>query len=102
MKIRAKIAAFGLALLSVIGMLSLAAPRAALASPTINTCDLSYKVNELRGWDTNGQYNILVWKDSAQGAIRLSGVALQDHHWAETCDGHGENGLPGCPGHLAL
>jgi hypothetical protein len=85
MKVRAKIAAYGLALLSLIGTLSLVAPQAALAD--INTCNLSYKVDELRGWDTNGAYNILVWKESAQGGIRLSGVALQGSHWAETCNG---------------
>ncbi|MGW4208509.1 hypothetical protein ACWEIJ_11040 [Lentzea sp. NPDC004789] len=87
MKVRQKIASYGIALLSLTGALALAAPQSAVAAD-IDTCDLSKKVDELRGWDTNGQYNIIVWKDSARESARLNGVVVQGNVRALDCNNH--------------
>lgn len=89
MKLRQKIAAYGLALLSLIGTLTLVAPQSAVAGG-FNTCDLSKKIDELRAWDTNNKYNFLVWKESAKESIRLNGVSATGSEHAQDCSGSGD------------
>ncbi|HEV7980342.1 hypothetical protein [Amycolatopsis sp.] len=84
MKVRQKIAAYATALLALTGALTLAAPQAASAAG-IDSCDLSKKVNELRGWDTNGKYNIVVWQESARQHSRFNGIVIQGHATARQC-----------------
>ncbi len=55
------------------------------AAAAWDSCDLSAKVNELRSWDTNDEYNILVWKESAQEHIDLKGVVLTDSAREKPC-----------------
>ncbi len=78
MKVRQKLAVRGLALLSLTAVLALAAPQAAFAAG-VDSCDLGKKVDELRGWDTNGRYNIMVWKESARQSGHFNGVDVQGH-----------------------
>jgi hypothetical protein len=63
-----------------------------------DACDLSTKVNELKAWDVNNEYNIMVWKGSAYESANLEGVVhtgsekkkpcaeftndLDPYHWA--------------------
>jgi hypothetical protein len=84
MKIRQKVAACSAALLALVGTLTLATPQAAFAAG-IDGCDLSKKVDELRGWDANGNYNIIVWKESAREHSRFNGILHQGHTTAREC-----------------
>ncbi|GAA2841254.1 hypothetical protein [Crossiella cryophila] len=85
MSIRQKVAGYGAAVLAMVGALSVAAPLAAQAE--INPCDLGVKLQELRGWDANDQYNIVVWKSTARESSHFNGIALQGHETAQECKG---------------
>ncbi|MGJ9412882.1 hypothetical protein ACHAAC_09250 [Aeromicrobium sp. CF4.19] len=49
-------------------------------------CDLSTKVDELKGWDTNNDYNIIVWKGSAIESSNLEGVVVSDSERKTPCE----------------
>ncbi|MBM6402839.1 hypothetical protein JQN72_01085 [Phycicoccus sp. CSK15P-2] len=55
------------------------------AASDFDTCDLSTKVDELRAWDTNDEYNIIVWKDSSFGSADLHGVAASGSEGKIAC-----------------
>ncbi|MER6401320.1 hypothetical protein ABT263_35565 [Kitasatospora sp. NPDC001603] len=94
MSIKNRIAAAG-AVFAALATLGVALPQAASAAPvssdevvsiaSLNACDLRSKIDEIKAWDTNGQYNIMVWKESAQGSVHLNGVVYQDHIRAREC-----------------
>jgi hypothetical protein len=52
----------------------LAAMAVTAAAMGINSCDLSNKLDELRAWDTNDKYNMIVWKASASASNDFQGV----------------------------
>ncbi|MET7878933.1 hypothetical protein ABZS52_18620 [Micromonospora profundi] len=56
------------------------------AAAAWKSCNLGAKVDELRGWDANGKYNIIVWKDSAYERANFEGVVLSGIEYAEACD----------------
>ncbi|GGK81802.1 hypothetical protein GCM10012284_14830 [Mangrovihabitans endophyticus] len=56
------------------------------ASAAWKSCDLRVKVNQLRGYDANGKFNILVWKGSAEKSIHLKGVTLNATVQRKACD----------------
>ncbi|MUL43233.1 hypothetical protein FZ103_19025 [Streptomonospora sp. PA3] len=64
-------------------------PAAAEAPATadFDACDLRVKLRELRGWDANDQYNIIVWKESARASSSFDGIVAQGHTTADECDG---------------
>ncbi|MDK1472917.1 hypothetical protein QNO07_05635 [Streptomyces sp. 549] len=84
MKTKQRAAAYGLALVAMAGALTVMSPQAAMAAD-ISPCDLSKKVQELRAWDTNGKYNIIVWKESARKSSKFNGVQVRGHTRNATC-----------------
>lgn len=50
-----------------------------------DACDLSTKVNELKAWDNNNEYNVMVWKDSAYESADLKGVELVGSEKKKPC-----------------
>ncbi|MGW4208508.1 hypothetical protein ACWEIJ_11035 [Lentzea sp. NPDC004789] len=87
---KTKMTAKGLALLTLVGALSVAAPQAAMAD-YLNTCDLSTKISELQGWGSDTSKNIMVWKASAEQSIRFSGGVSSGTIWAVPCDSYPKN-----------
>lgn len=53
-------------------------------------CDLSVKVNELKEWDQNGEYNIMVWKAGAYDSANFKGVVINDGEEHDACGNVGE------------
>ncbi|QBI54068.1 hypothetical protein [Streptomonospora litoralis] len=90
MNIAKLIAAFATAVVAVTGAAAVAAPQPAAAQPTtmaFDACDLRVKLRELRGWDANDRYNIMVWKESARASSHFDGIVSQGHTTADECDG---------------
>ncbi|MET8091241.1 hypothetical protein [Micromonospora sp. NPDC005220] len=56
------------------------------AAAAWKSCDLGVKVDELRGWDVNNKYNIMVWKLSAQESVHFEGVAFTGGTYTNECD----------------
>lgn len=56
------------------------------ASAAFDGCDLGVKLDELKAWDSEGRYNIIVWKDSAYGSADLKGVVEQGTTKEKTCE----------------
>ncbi|MET8981196.1 hypothetical protein ABZX85_36935 [Streptomyces sp. NPDC004539] len=84
MRIRQRAAAYGVALATLSGALTFMTPQTAMAAD-ISVCDLGKKVRELRAWDANHKYNIVVWKESARKSSRFKGVVVQGHTRAVPC-----------------
>jgi hypothetical protein len=76
----------GLALLTLAGALSVAAPQAAMAD-YIDPCDLSKKITELQGWGSDTSKNIMVWKADAEKSVRYNGAVSAGSAWAHDCGG---------------
>ncbi|MDT0304948.1 hypothetical protein [Streptomonospora wellingtoniae] len=90
MRIAKLAASFAAAVMAVTGAATVAAPRPAAAEPAttmaFDACDLRVKLRELRGWDANDQYNIIVWKESARASSHFDGIVSQGHTTAQECD----------------
>lgn len=71
---RTKTAAKGLALLMLTGTLSVAAPQAASASNYLDPCNLSTKIDELRGWGSDTRNNVVVWKSGHQQSGHFNNI----------------------------
>jgi hypothetical protein len=81
MKLKHTLAAGTVAVLAGAGtVLGTSAPAQAF-----DPCDLSSKVNELKAWDAEDHYNIIVWKDSAYGGAQLNGVKDEGSFSASEC-----------------
>ncbi|GAA2780518.1 hypothetical protein [Crossiella cryophila] len=86
MKITHRLAALAAVVAAGTATLTMTLPSAAEAAAAgFPTCDLSEKVKELQRWDTNNQYNIIVWKESARASSDLRGVAAQDFANSHEC-----------------
>ncbi|MBP2478472.1 hypothetical protein JOF53_007344 [Crossiella equi] len=82
MKLRHRLAALAVTTVAAATMIGGVLPSTAFAFPS---CDLSEKVKELQAWDHNGKYNILVWKDTADGGKDLRGIEHQGSEWFHEC-----------------
>lgn len=54
-----------------------------------DSCDLRVKLDELKQWDTNDEYNIIVWKDDVYESADLNGVEFENSANFKECDGYG-------------
>ncbi|WP_051790480.1 hypothetical protein [Streptomyces sp. NRRL S-1022] len=83
----------GATMVAALSTLAVVAQQPALAAPSpghvstasLNVCDLRSKIDEIKAWDTNGQYNIMVWKESAKGFAHFNGVVYQGQQNAQEC-----------------
>ncbi|TDD63232.1 hypothetical protein E1263_00980 [Kribbella antibiotica] len=55
--------------------------------PNFNSCDLSQKANELAGWDDQGKYNVVVWKENHRYSSVFHGVVAEGETADYDCNG---------------
>jgi hypothetical protein len=84
MKTRHRLAAMAVTAVAAAGALTTALPAAA-APLAFTSCDLSVKLDELRAWDTNDKYNIIVWKASASASNDLQGTVSSGETEVNEC-----------------
>ncbi|MET8981195.1 hypothetical protein ABZX85_36930 [Streptomyces sp. NPDC004539] len=77
----------GLTLLALVGVLSVTVPQTATASDYLKPCDLRTKIDELQGWGSHMNYNIIVYKASAQKSSKFNKIVTQGKTKATPC-GH--------------
>jgi hypothetical protein len=86
MKIKKYAVSLGAGAVAVSGLSAATlATTAAPANAAWDSCDLSVKVNELKAWDAEGRYNVIVFKNSAYGSADLKGVVEQGSTNAKAC-----------------
>lgn len=87
MKTSHRFAALAAAIVAATGVFTATMPTVAGAAPAdFSSCDLSVKLAELQGWDPNGHWNIMVWKESAGGFTEgPNDVGVSDGTWMHEC-----------------
>ena len=76
------------ALVAIVSAGLLAGGASTASAEQWDSCDLRVKLDELKKWDAEDQYNIIVWKDDNYESANLDGVVLEDTTTKGECEAH--------------